>query len=326
MVATAAVLVAAFAVLLWLGPAWLDQSVLHGLTPSQRATAVDAFRGRIIQVGAGLLAAGALVFTALNFRLSREGHVTERYTKAIEQLGSDRLDVRLGAIYALERIMADSARDHSTIVEVLAAYVREHSALERPPEGLTKAAVTLAPTRRSRPPTDVEAAVTVLGRRPPGRQERARIDLSETNLVGVDLTDANLATASLRGVDFTDANLLGADLSNADLDYALLNDAEMTNANLAEADLTGAKLKDAALPGADLTEAIFNRADLSQALMLGVIAKNTDFTEANLRTAILGERELDKADIVNAFLPPGYFGVKATDAGPDPSLSSPQDS
>jgi len=69
-------------------------------------------RGYLIQAGAGVLAFGALVYTALNFRLSREGHVTDWYTKAIEQLGSEHLDVRLGAIYALERIIIDSPRDH----------------------------------------------------------------------------------------------------------------------------------------------------------------------------------------------------------------------
>jgi hypothetical protein len=66
-------------------------------------------------LGAGLLAAGALLFTARNFILSREGQVTDRYTKAIEQLGSDKLDVRIGGIYALERVARDSARDHPTV-------------------------------------------------------------------------------------------------------------------------------------------------------------------------------------------------------------------
>jgi hypothetical protein len=104
-----------FALLFWRGPDWLDSAGLRGLIPGQRQTAVDADRSRIIQLGAGILAAGALVYTGLNFRLNREGHVTDRYTKAIEQLGSERLDVRLGAIYALERIMIDSGRDHPTI-------------------------------------------------------------------------------------------------------------------------------------------------------------------------------------------------------------------
>ena len=84
-------------------------------------------------LGAGLFAAGALVFTARNFTLSRrtfelteQGQVTDRYTKAIEQLGSDKLAVRIGGIYALERIARDSARDHPAVMEVLTAFIREH--------------------------------------------------------------------------------------------------------------------------------------------------------------------------------------------------------
>jgi len=42
------------------------------------------------------------------FELTEQGQVTDRYTKAIEQLGSDKLDVRIGGIYALERIARDS--------------------------------------------------------------------------------------------------------------------------------------------------------------------------------------------------------------------------
>jgi hypothetical protein len=53
--------------------------------------------------------------------------VTDRYTKAIEQHGSDKLDVRIGSIYALERIARDSARDHPTVMEVLTAFIRERS-------------------------------------------------------------------------------------------------------------------------------------------------------------------------------------------------------
>ena len=52
------------------------------------ASEIDTMRGYLIQVGAGVLAAGALLYTALNFHLAREGHVTDRFTKAIEQLGS----------------------------------------------------------------------------------------------------------------------------------------------------------------------------------------------------------------------------------------------
>jgi len=109
----------ALVALVWVvfrGAPWLAGNGLRGLSPEQRENAVDAVRGRILQIGAGAAAISALVYTALNFRLSRESHVTDRYTKSIEQLGSEQLDVRLGAIYALERIMIDSVCDYPTIV------------------------------------------------------------------------------------------------------------------------------------------------------------------------------------------------------------------
>ena len=60
--------------------------------------------------------------------------MTDRYTKAIEQLGSGKLDIRLGGIYAPERIAHDSPRDHPTVLEVLAAFIREHSHEPWPPK------------------------------------------------------------------------------------------------------------------------------------------------------------------------------------------------
>ncbi len=119
---------------------WLARHDVGSAKPALLQTARDAARGRLLTLVAGLFAAGALVFTALNFTLSRrtfelteQGQVTDRYTKAIEQLGSDKLDVRIGGIYALERIARDSAKDHPTVMEVLTAFIREHSREPWPP-------------------------------------------------------------------------------------------------------------------------------------------------------------------------------------------------
>jgi hypothetical protein len=87
----------------------------------------DAARGRLLTLGAALFAAGALLYTSRNFALSRQGQVTDRYTRAVEQLGSYRIEVRIGGIYALERIARDSKRDHPAVMEVLAAFARVHS-------------------------------------------------------------------------------------------------------------------------------------------------------------------------------------------------------
>jgi hypothetical protein len=85
----------------------------------------------LIALTAALGAGGGLAYTARTYRLSREGHITDGYTKAVDQLGeTEKLAVRLGGIYALERLAVDSERDHGVVVEVLGAFLREHDGLE----------------------------------------------------------------------------------------------------------------------------------------------------------------------------------------------------
>ncbi len=141
-------------------------------------------RGSIAQLLAGIVLAGGLVFTARTVRATREAQITDRFSKAIEHLGNDKLDIRLGGIYALERIARDSERDHGPVIEVLTAYVRRYVR----PEGESEAGYE--------PPSDIQSVVTVLGRR----------DVSHDYL-GFHL---NLSHADLRGVDFRGAGLRGA--------------------------------------------------------------------------------------------------------------------
>ncbi|MCC5955998.1 MAG: pentapeptide repeat-containing protein [Natronohydrobacter sp.] len=88
-------------------------------------------------------------------RLEQEGHITDRITKAIEQLGAEKtikepdgegktvertvpnIEVRMGAILSLERIAQDSTihdkgRDHVRVMEILCAYIRENSNARKP--------------------------------------------------------------------------------------------------------------------------------------------------------------------------------------------------
>ena len=73
---------------LWRGAAWLDGPGLRGLTPDQRETALNAVRGRLLQIATGRPAIGALVYTALK-PLVAEGHVTNGYTKAMSDSGQN---------------------------------------------------------------------------------------------------------------------------------------------------------------------------------------------------------------------------------------------
>ena len=158
-IAAAVVLVAAIIWVLFIPLAdWLARHDVGSAKPALLQTARDAARGRLLTLGAGLVAGVALVFTALNFKLlqrnsrdawdwqrqadewqrlahelAERGQVTDRFTKAIEQLGSDKLDMRIGGIYALEQIARDSAVYHPTVMEVLTAFIRAHSREPWPP-------------------------------------------------------------------------------------------------------------------------------------------------------------------------------------------------
>jgi len=174
--------------------------------------------------------------TALALRaveLTEQGQVTDRYTKAIEQLGADKsLDVRIGGIYALERVARDSPRDHPTVMEVLAAFVREHSREQWPP-----VKPEAEPPRRTTRP-DVQAAVTVIGRRNL-EHDRLAINLADADLPYVDLGGANLDGANLSGANLIRAKLIIANLRGANLNIANLRGARLRGADLSGADLSG---------------------------------------------------------------------------------------
>lgn len=206
----------------------------------------EAVRTQLLTAAAGIFVAGTLWFTAQNYRLARQGHVTDRYTNAIAQLGADQLHIRIGAVYALERIARDSAADHPVVMEVLAAFTREHSHELWPPPGPDGTPPDPA-ERRTRP--DLEAAMTVIGCRNP-RRDKSVIDISRAELIWVYLPGADLTGLDLYRANLTKAMLRDTRLTRARLIHANLTDADLTRANLAAADITGADFTNARLDNA----------------------------------------------------------------------------
>jgi hypothetical protein len=178
---------------------WLVPPLLYRHTGADAAARLKAITDTRTALVAGLIGVGALLtfwlnsrvyqITARTLQVTEQGHITERYTKAIEPLGDDGLTIRLVGIYALERIAVDSERDHPTFVEVLSAFVRESAAAPPPDDG---------PEQKPKPATDVQAALTVLGRLPK-RANVSRGDLSGAQLAGTDLAGAHLNGADLTG-------------------------------------------------------------------------------------------------------------------------------
>lgn len=226
--------IVAFVLALWKVPQW-QVPADRTLTAKERADIENGARLTLAQIVGGVLLVATIYFTWRTIQVNREGQITERFTRAIEQLGSRELSIRLGGIYALERIARDSERDHWPIMEVLTAYVRKNrrwgnhvgsGPVDKPPEL----------------PIDIQAILTVIGRRSHRRGEDHPLDLAAT-----DLRRADLSNAHLEGARLGMANLEGADLSGAHLEGAILWGARLEGTNL-----SGARLKGANLGGRDL--------------------------------------------------------------------------
>ncbi|MGW3513748.1 pentapeptide repeat-containing protein [Streptomyces sp. NPDC000994] len=194
--------------------------------------------------------------------LTREGQVTDRYIDAIKLLGSEKIAERLGGIYSLERIMKDSDRDHSTIVEVLASFIRQRATisedLQEVPAGY-------------RAPEDIHAAVTVLSRRP-NRDDEVTIMLVNTDLRGLYLRGGRLDGMVLGGarldrgtfwnVSISRANLATAWLRNTMFDRCIMQESMFFQARFDNARLFSVKMTGSDLQMAHFTETLFDDVDM----------------------------------------------------------------
>lgn len=221
------------------------------LTPKEQLDAEASLRSSLIQLVGGVVLVTGLYFTARGFQLTREGHITERYAKAIEQLGNPNADVRIGGIYGLERIARDSTTDRETIIEVLTTFVREHtrSGHQTPAESEVEA--------------DVQAAVTVIGRRPSAETETHRLDFYHSGLNGVNFRSGNFKGALFYYSRLDHASFAGANVEQAGLSFCRAQVAAFTRSSARGANFVNAKYVNSWFLAADLTDTDFYGCDLS---------------------------------------------------------------
>ncbi len=287
------------------------------------ATLENQYRATMAQIIGG----GAVLLTLYhaweNIKTTKDGQITDRYTRAIEQLGSDKSTIRVGGIYALERISDESKVYHWPIMEVLTEYIRENSSIYSTTEVNTGDKSTIDYVMKP----DIQAIVSVIKRRNPKNieEEKSKIilghpfflDLHGTCLQYADLQGAYLEEAKLFQANLRGANLFGADLSNADMRHAILDDAALEFTHLTAANLIGvsfvntyikecnfefAKLTGANFEEHDLCRTYWDHADLENVNFVGTFLKNAQFAKTNLKKANFKNADLENANFEDAYL------------------------
>lgn len=256
-----------------------------------------------------------------------EGQATERFTRAIDQLGAvddagnKRLEVWLGGIYGLQQIAQDSDKFYWQIMEVLTAYIRMNApaplpspapTAERktllsqlrdvvtkretprsPPPSVKSASNAVQPLRKrpSRVPPDIEAALLALAyrRNSYGEGEDRRLDLRRTDLRGADLSLFVFRGAWFDHSKLEGATLRGGNFREADFSYCHLEGAKLGDAHLEEAEFSFAYFDNNTwLENAHLEGAGFYGAHLEGSRLYMAHLSGADFDSAHLEGATFG--------------------------------------
>ena len=315
--------------LVTLGLLWL---LLFGLTLAAAFSSILAFHDDPTKGGlglgailAGLLGGPFLIWTTvikqttLNFQ--KEGHITDRISKAVEQLGAEKtekvqkedgtgsvertvpnIEVRIGGLLGLERIAQDSTRydngrDHVRVMEILCAYVRENAkaddAIVGPLTFLESQSSLTDKLAKSgeilhwvdqlpKPRTDIAISLKIVGGRTAEQRAIEKIALnSGTKAYEPDLSNCNFQRANLSGLDFSGTNFFSSRLEGC-----FSQNTDFSHCNFIKSKLTGSFSANAVFRKSNM-----ERADLSGSLMDEVdfslcVFSHSHFVEVQLIGAI----------------------------------------
>ena len=301
-----------FAVLLLVGGVWTSTRFwfwLHPETPTEVSNS-ETLRN------VGLLIGGLLAFVFAGWRAGvaeRQANATQRqadtaqrqaetafvqaettqqillndrYQRGAEMLGSTVLMVRLGGIYALNRLTEEHPQQyHIQVMELLCAFARNPVGRK---EDLVVGYEGTDPASRLR--EDIQAVMTAIGSRGERKLELEKENGYIPNLTGaclshLQLEKGHLSSVRLGRADLRGAYLLDADLSRAHLDVADLSGAILAFANLTGSSLVMANLTSSKMGSANLTRSILDAANLSDADLNSANLTGARFIGTNLSSA-----------------------------------------
>ena len=237
---------------------------------------------------------------------AQQGLLNERYQKGAEMLGNKVLSVRLGGIYALERLSAEHPQQyHIQIMKLLCAFMRYPTEDE---DYQNKLAERNADLRTAYSPReDVRAAMDFISSRDETLVEIEKSQDFRLNLMGADLShtqieDANLSGAMLHYANLSNTQISSVDLSNAHLTGTVMKEARLINIDFTDArawrvDLSGATVFQDGKPLFDLDSAILSPARLFDGTLSPTQLFNVDLSGKSIESAHLDQVRINTSDL-----------------------------
>lgn len=216
-------------------------------------------------LGGGFILTG-LYFTGKSYVLARRGQFAERLGAAIEGLGGDSLQRRVGSILSLGAMVSDERGDMSVVINVLCSFIRTATTGDD-----YRTEFSNIPPR-----ADIQAAISVLA--------QARRRMSWWKWVEIDLRGSVLSRANFDRGDFR---------------RALFQDCLLTESSFFRSRLARANFSRAMLGGSNFNQTDLRRASFFRSASPASTFRRSNIVNANLTRANLAECSFDGARIIN---------------------------
>lgn len=218
-------------------------------------------------------------FTWRSLQISEDQQLTDRFVKAIDLLSHEKTEIRIGGLFALERIAIDSPEDHWRVMEMITSFIRKRSPVKSDCDNTDLPQIT----------EEIQIALNILRRRDKNR------DPKELKTYFIDLHETNLTKADLRGCWLEGASFINSSLIDAYLDNAVLNRATFRHSDLRNIWLDGAKLENTRFYKANLEGASLSGSNMNSAYLM----------KSNFKGANVTEDQLSQAKLCQTILPDG---------------------
>jgi len=251
----------------------------------RRAVFLPYILPSLVAIGVAIVGASSAYQSSTKANdIAEQAQINSKYQGAVQQLGdANSVGIRVGAIYSMQSIANESVAMRPKIISILAGFVREQSPLAK------------CATRSGELAWDVATALTVIGNENSWSVDSTdyAANLSQTCLVG----------AELSGLNFSGMNLIHSNLTGIDLTGTNLMDANMLSANIEAASASRADFTCSVLSNLDARTAWFINANFTGADLIRANMANTQLIGANFASTAQDDLDVSGADLGGATIP-----------------------